>query len=446
MSERTADGPVHGDGVAADGVSYGQPAGRAEDARPSGPAGYLRQRAASAMAALPQWRRAKVFLLVTFVDAAGRGLFLTGSALFYTQTVGLTTTQVGLGLSLAGLAGVICAVPIGRIADRFGARPTLIGLQVWRAVAFFLYPLVSTFQEFVAIACVVGAAEWAVGPIIQAVAGAIAADDSFVGTMAMVTVVRNVGYAVSALIATVVIATGNPVSYAGLVLATAAAFLVTAVLLARLRLPRTRPAEGSAGGRRPRRLLIRNYPFLLLTCANGILYLHATILSVTLPLWIVTRTSAPKALVGAILVVNTFMAVTLQIRLSRGGDDVAVAARKQRKAGLALAACCALAAVTGLVGSLASSLILVTSIVALTLAEIWQSAGAWGLSYGLSPASSRNLYLSFYSLGATGLTVVGPGLLAVSVLNEGPVGWAWLGGVFAMTGIAVPFLARAAAS
>src|SRR5207244_9136469 len=98
--------------------------------------------------------------------------------------------------------------------------------------------------------------------------------------------------------------------------------------------------------------------YLLLTVANGVLYLHSVILAVALPLWIVNRTSAPKAMTGVVLIVNTVMAVTLQVKLSAGGDDLARAARKQRFAGWALAACCLIVAGTGSVSALPSALLL----------------------------------------------------------------------------------------
>src|SRR5947209_2011948 len=79
---------------------------------------------------LPASRTLRFLLVVAFTDAAGRGAFLAGSVLFYTQVLKLSTGQVGVGLSLAGLCGLVCSVPIGRLADRIGDRWTLVGLQL----------------------------------------------------------------------------------------------------------------------------------------------------------------------------------------------------------------------------------------------------------------------------------------------------------------------------
>lgn len=381
----------------------------------------------------------RVFLTVTFVDAAGRGLFLAGSALFYTQVIGLTVTQVGLGLSVAGLCGLLCAVPIGKAADRFGDGRVLIILQVWRAGCFICYPLVSDMTMFVVLACMVGAADWAMGSLIQSIAGTLVTSGSRVETMATVTVVRNVGYALVALLATVFIGVADTSWYIAFVLGNAAALLISALLFASLRLPR-RPPAAPAERRRP---LLTDPTFLSLSVANGILYLHAALLSVGVPLWIVTQTEAPKALVGGVLAVNTVLAVTLQKRLSRGGDDVLKAARKQMFAALALTACCVTAAWSGEVGPVVAVLLLTAAVALLTLGEVWQSAGAWGLSYGLAPEHGRTAYLATYGLGMIGVSIVGPLVLSV-VVETGAAGWLALAAVFVATGLGVPVLARRA--
>ncbi|MFI7102362.1 MFS transporter [Streptomyces sp. NPDC050161] len=393
---------------------------------------------------IPQGRAARTFLLVAFVDAAGRGLFLAGSALFYTQVIGLTNAQVGLGLSVAGLVGLVCAIPIGWLADRFGDGPTLVALQLWRAAAFLVYPLVHGFGTFLVVACLVGAVEWAAVPIIQSVAGTTSEEHSMVGAMAVVAVARNSAYALSALAATAVITWASPRAYVAFVLFNALGFLVSGLLLLRLRLPHRsadqaeKPAPGS------KLLPFKNVPFLLLSLTNGILYAHMPILSVAFPLWIVTRTQAPHSLVGVALTVNTLMAVFLQVRLSRGGDAIGCAARKQRTAGLALAAFCLLVAMTGTMDELAAALLLLLAAVALTLGELWQSAGGWGISYSLAPEAQRTYQLSIYQLGATGVTVAGPALLVMAVVDVGPSGWLGLAALLALTGLVTPFLARLA--
>ncbi|MDO0929513.1 MFS transporter [Streptomyces sp. TG1A-8] len=403
-----------------------------------------RGRAGRMLGWLPDSRAGRAFLLVAFVDAFGKGFFLAGSTLFYTQVVGLSASQVGLGLSAAALLGVFCAIPIGWLADRIGDSRTLILLQVWRGCGFLVYPFVTDFGTFLAVACLIGTVEQAVGPIIQSVAGTTAGERSLVRAMAVIAAVRNVGYTLSAVIATAVISLAGTHTYVSFVLANAAALFGSAALLTRLRTEARSPS--SAGRSRPGLPLLvplRDPRFLLLSLANGVLYLHVPILSVALPLWIVSRTDAPRGVVGIALAVNTILAVVLQVRLSKGGESATGAGRKQRAAGVALAVFSVLTAVTASMDARGAAALLLLAAVPLTLGELWQSAGGWGISYSLAPEAQRTYYLSVYQLGATVLTVAGPAVLSTLVVGTGAAGWFALAVVFLLVGLSVPFLARA---
>jgi MFS family permease len=381
--------------------------------------------------------------VVSFIDSVGTGLFLGGSTLFFTLALHLSAAQVGLGLSLAGGTGFLCTVPFGRLADRFGARRTLVALQLWRGLCFVAYPFVSGLVPFLVLACFIGAAEFAVGPIAQAVVGVAESSDSRVRTMAAITAVRNIGFTAGALLATLIIALNDIDAYRALVLADAASFFLAAGMLARLPLrerarPVDEPGERSEGRRVP------NARFIVLAACNGVLYLHTVVLTVGLPLWVITRTAAPRTVVGAVVVLNTVLAVALQVRLSKGAEGLLPAAVRQRRAGLCLAAFCGLVGLTSEVdGTVATALIMV-SVVALTLGEIWQSVGGWGVSYALSPEEQRSFYLSAYNLGATGASVAGPSLLTAGVIMLGMAGWLGLGAVFAVVGLVIPLIASGA--
>jgi MFS family permease len=390
---------------------------------------------------LPPGRSSRCFLAVFFVDSVGTGLFLAGSALFFTRAVGLTSTQVGLGLSLSGVAGLLCSVPLGRLADRFGSRRTLVVLYLWRGLGFLAYLLVDDFPTFVMVACLLGAGEWAVGPVVQAAVGAEEESDSRVRTMAAVNAVRNAGFMIGALLATIAITSDSADAYRGLVLANGASFFLAAVLLARIRLVRSRIPDQRAIARIVR---VRDQRYLLLAALNGVLFLHTVLLSVGLPLWIATRTEAPGALVGVVVALNTVVAISLGVRLSRGVEGVSAAAARQHRAGWCLAACCVLVASSAGVSGTAASVLLLAAAVALTLGEVWQSLGGWGLSYALSPDAERSYYLAAYYLGEPCATIVGPALLTMGVMRAGSVGWLSLACLFAVTGVAVRAIAMRA--
>lgn len=389
---------------------------------------------------LPATRTGRRFLVVSFVDAIGTGLFLAGSALFFTQVLGLSAGQVGLGLTVSGVAGLLGTVPIGRLADRLGSKRILVVLQVWRGCCFVAYPFVGGMRTFLLLSFAIGIAEWSIGPIVQSVVGAGEPDSSRVRTMAALTAIRNIGFTIGAVLATLVLATGSHGLYSGLVFADAGSFFVAAWLVARLAIPlTTRPRRSRAdrGGTQAPGLR-----YLALTVLNGVLYLHTILLSVGVPLWVATRTSAPRAVVGVVVVVNTVLAIALQVPLGQRVAGVRDAAGRQRWAGWSLAACCLLAAPSGALGPVPAAALVLLAAVALTLGEIWQSVGAWGLSFYLAPAENRGYYLSVYNLGLTGATVVGPALVTFAVIQAGVIGWLGLAAAFTAAGFAVSVVAR----
>lgn len=396
---------------------------------------------ALAARALPPGPAGRRLVLLALVDAVGTGLFLAGSVLFFTRVVGLSTGQIGLGLSLAGVASFVSLVPLGVLADRWGAQPTLVALQAWRALWFAAYAFVPGMAGFLVVAIALGVAERPTVPITQAVVGAAVRPTERVRTLAIMRSVRNVGFSLGAVLATLVIAADTAPVYRLLVLANAASFAVAAVLLARLRLPtRPRAARRPSPGRALRSF--RDGGYVLLAACNGVLYLHTLLLAVAIPLWITEHTAVPAVTVGLVVLLNTVLAVVLQVPLSRGADAPAVAGRRQFQAGVALAACCVLLVLTGEASAAAGIPLVLGATVALTLGEIWQSAGGWGLSYEYAPEDRRSAYLSVYNLGASTATIVGPALLTSAVVDQAAPGWLGLAAGFLAFGAAVPLLVR----
>ncbi|MFD8749755.1 hypothetical protein ACFV0O_02020 [Kitasatospora sp. NPDC059577] len=62
----------------------------------------------------------RALILAGFVNRVGNGLFNTAAVLYFTLVVHLPATQVGAGLTVAGLAGLAAGVPAANLADRPG--------------------------------------------------------------------------------------------------------------------------------------------------------------------------------------------------------------------------------------------------------------------------------------------------------------------------------------
>ncbi len=136
------------------------------------------------------------------------------------------------------------------------------------------------------------------------------------------------------------------------------------------------------------------------------------------------------------------MAITLQVRASRGSETVAGAATANRRAGVALLGACVLFPLATLGGAIVAVGLLVLTTVLLTVGELLSSAGSWGLSYELAPAARQAEWLGAFGVLSQLAQVPGPAL-AVQAVHAGAVGWILLGLGFLTVGLASPALVRA---
>jgi MFS family permease len=388
---------------------------------------------------------------IGLVDSIGTGLYIAGSAVFFTRVVGLSAAEVGIGLSVAGLLGLVAQPAIGWAADRWGARRVLVLLNLWRAAGFTAYAFTGSFESFIVVAALLGVGEQAVFPVFQALAEQVVGPARRVAMMARVRVVYNVGYTLGALLASAAVASGTRSAFEAIMLGNALTFVIAAALLPRVRLLPAAELTGdapsaAAGPGRLRLRALRDGRYMAVAAVNGILALHMTLLVVAVPLWVTLHTTAPPALVGLLLVLNTTLAVALQVRVARSSDALAGGVRALRRGAIALALSCgafAAAPLTNTTGLVVATLLL--GVLALTAGELLQSAGGWGLSYLLAPTRSRAEYLATFNLGTSAQFVVGPMLVTVGVLDHGSLGWIALAGCFLLAGAAVGSLAAHAA-
>src|SRR5260370_15450201 len=84
---------------------------------------------------VPQSRDQRGYLLVSLVNIYGTGLIVTAMTLYAIRVVHLTAERSGLALTIAGLVGLLAAMPVGRLADRRGPRGVLSLSLLLAAVA-----------------------------------------------------------------------------------------------------------------------------------------------------------------------------------------------------------------------------------------------------------------------------------------------------------------------
>ena len=117
---------------------------------------------------LPAPGPARTLALAQLANSIGDGAFLVTSALYFTQVVGLSPGQVGLGLSLGWAAGLLAGIPAGHAADRRDARlvAALLAAGTGLAVAAFL--AVRQPVAFVLVACLYAGCQTGLAAVRQA--------------------------------------------------------------------------------------------------------------------------------------------------------------------------------------------------------------------------------------------------------------------------------------
>lgn len=392
---------------------------------------------AAATALWPSGSAARRLSVIALIDSVGTGIYLGGSVVLFTSIVGLSPAEVGQGLALAGAVGLAASLAWGAVADRVGPRATLVALNLLRALGFAGYLAVDGFSGFLVVTVYLGLLEKAMPPVTMAVVSAALEEDRRVHTLALLRSMRNVGLTVGTLASSLALLAPGRLGLMVVMSLNALSFVVAGLLLMRVRLlhrPTTalRPRGGWV-------MIVRRPRFLILALLNGVLSLHLAVLSVGLPLWVVAQQDVPTAVVPLLIAVNTVLAVALQVRFSRGCESPVAAGVALRRAGISLVLLAGLLAVSGQLPMLASIAALAAAVLALTAAELWQSAGGWGLALSFAPAAAQGRGLSVFTLGSAAVEALGVLLLGAVVVSAGSAGWWVLAAVFALaTLFAVP--------
>lgn len=397
------------------------------------------QRRLSSLAPPPGVQRG--YALATLIDSAGTGLFLTVSAVFFVRIVGLSAAQVGVGLSVAGIAGLVSAAPGGHLGDRYGYRRVLISLSLVRAPLFALYLLIHNFAAFLIVVSLITAAETASNPVRRAYLTTMVSPEQRVRITAYNRATFNVGISLGSLGAGVALGVNSWAIYAVIVLADSVSYLLSIVVL--LRLPADRGTVSAkvvtsvASGRRS--AVFKDRPFITLSILFGLLYIHAALFTVGIPLWVYKHTGAPKWVIAGVMLLNTVLAVAFQVRAARGTDTAAGAARAARRAGNAIFLGCLICAASTQAFPLLAAAELLVGAAFLTAGELLSSTASWGLSYELAPGDKQGLFLGVWSQGAQLAQVIAPTAVVLLVVDVGTLGWLILGVFFCITGfLAVP--------
>lgn len=391
---------------------------------------------------LPPTRLERDLAFQCVLSAFATGSFLTGTAVFFTRVVGLTGARVGLGLSIAAGVALVLQLPLGRLADRVGAKPLWVVASSVEATLYLGWPFIGGMVGFVAMLSVLAVFETAGRNARNVYRIAAFPRPTRVRALAYMRAARNVGYTLGAGASGVALGLG--VGAVRLIPLLTGGLLVANALMIALALPAvTRPVhvDSVADGVTASPAAWRNAGFVVLAVCNGVLSSNQVLLNVVVPLWLVERTDAPSVLLAWLFGTNTVLAVLLQVRASRVADSVDGSLRAVRWSGWAFLFSCAVIAVTHDTVGWVSIVLIWVGHVTITGAELWQSAADWGFTSELSDHRRLGDYQGVWGLGYQLEPIIFPALFTFLALQWGTGGWA----VIAAVGIAAAVIAHPAA-
>jgi MFS family permease len=377
---------------------------------------------------LPQNPVARALTLASFVDWMGTGVWLTTSVLFLVRTVGLSSTDIGIGLGIAGVLGMLAVIPVADLTRRWPAGRVAVLLQIARGLTFLSYLTVVDARTFFVAAALVGIADRPTITVNQIVVARVVPVEERNAAMAAAHVAQNLGITIGALLGTLALLRTDRIAFVAVVVINAATYFLAAWVMARtVWKNETKAASEPARGGTFRTLLavLRDWRFTVLSLGNGLLALHVPLLTVAIPLWLAEATDIPPATMGALLIVNTALVVLFQVPLARPVRSVADGVRASWiSAGLLIASCVALA-FSPLPPVPAAAGLLVVAVALQTIGEIHQNAAGWALSFNRSPSDHRQpTYLGLFGTGQTAMILLGPTLLTFMISFLGAVSFA----------------------
>ncbi|MEU3465562.1 MFS transporter [Streptomyces sp. NPDC006733] len=375
--------------------------------------------------------------LLTLLNAFGRGLVFPLLVLYFTRIVGLSTTSVGIGLTVAGLCGLVAGVAAGRCSDRYGSRPVLTTLWLGCGTLMAAYTLIDSYAGFLLTVICFAAVNQSSSGVRSHLYADVMEPATRVEGRAHLRMVTNVAMGLGGAWGMLALQADTRGAYTVMLLVNAACFAGAALLVWRLPVRRA-TAQQVAAPDAPlsRWRAVRDLPFLTVTVLNGILVLQYSLLEIGLPLWVAQNTHAPRWSVALIAILNCALVALLQVRITRSVDDLPRAVHAMGRAGLLLGAACLVFALTAGLPPLWAVVVLAAGAVIQVFAEVLSAAGGWTLGYALADARAQGVYQGVYYAGFSAATMAGPALITLTAIDHGTAGWIALAILFTTAGLA----------
>jgi len=371
--------------------------------------------------------------------STGEGTWLTGSAVFLTQVVGMSAARVGLALTLVGVAEFLLAYPAGRVVDRLGPKRVWVVTTWGRAACFVVLPFVGSFTDYLLVGLAFAVLGSAGGSAHQAYVYDVLPRQERIDTQAYMYSALNVGFTIGAMLGGIALAFDNLTVVRWTPLFAAVLTAVNAYWVARLpQAPHDlRVASGEAREKPPGPGPLRNPGWILMTFFLGTLWTNQVLLNVVIPLWLVDATDAPHVLLAWLFGTNTVLCIFLPAYTSKGVRDVGDALRYVRISTAFFVVSCVITMVTHSTVGLVTVLLVWLGHVTVTGAELAVSGASWAFEAELMDPRRRGEYQGVQEVSSALGHVWAPALYTFLAMEWEAEGWLVIAGIVLTATVAI---------
>jgi MFS family permease len=365
--------------------------------------------------------------------STGAGTFNTGSAVFFTQVVGLSAAKVGLGMTIAGVVSFFVAYPAGKMVDRIGTKRMWAAGTLAGSTLFAVWPWMHGFTQYVAMSVAFEIVNNIAFAGYNAYMLNVLPARERIDTQAHLYSALNLGFTLGAIIGGIALAFDSITLIRWLPLLTTAIGVVNAARILRLPDPPHEAApepalaeladaaEPATATQSPGAL--RNRGWLGVSFFSGILWTNQTLLNVVIPLWLVQRTDAPHWILAWLFGTNTVLCIFLPQFTAKGVNTITDALRRARWATGFFVASCLITMATHSVAAFWAALLVWLGHVTVTGAELAIGSGSWAFQAKLMDPERRGEYTGAQEVAKTMGQWWAPAAYTWLAMTQGDIGW-----------------------
>jgi MFS family permease len=249
----------------------------------------------------------------------GNGVIVPFLIIYLHNVRGISLGVAGLIAASNALAALVSGPLAGSLADRIGARQTLIAALLVMAGSFALFPLIRDPWHAFALNALAGVGSGAFWPSQGALLTALTPRLRRHAAFAQQRVTMNLGIGLGAVVGGLIATTSDPSSFTILFLLDAATFLVFAGILTRIPNPAREPRPPQQErGRDGYGAVLRDRPFVSFIVLNTVfIAVSIALMSEFFPVFAKNEANVTESQIGLIFFFNTLLIVLLQLPIAK---------------------------------------------------------------------------------------------------------------------------------